>query len=97
METRRGQRDNALQEILRLTKKFEEEMCEEGSGKRLVLSMSPDGGGALVLNTGCIRVPLFQFQQPGELKKFLLMTAVEKIVSLASVAWHFDYSMIDDE
>lgn len=83
----RGQRENALQEVLRLTKAFEREMCPEGSGKVVKLSLEPDGSGAIEYGDEFCRGPVFEFESSSKLKEFLMVGMPERLLILAQVAY----------
>ena len=67
-QPKRGIGENAREQMLRLLKTFEQEVCEEGSGDYLSVTFNTDGGGGSMVASG---YAIFNFPSLDTLIEFL--------------------------
>jgi hypothetical protein len=92
-EVNRGQRENALQEIVRMLGIFESEVCEAGTNEVVQLHLSPDGSGEVMFGSIHVKSTMYRFTTLAELKAFLAAKCPERMRLLATQAYRSRFDL----
>ena len=92
-EINRGQRENALQETVRLLGTFESDVCEPGTNEVVQLVLNPGGSGRIEFGSIHVKSTLFKFDTLVELKAFLMAKAPERMRLLATHAYRSRFDL----
>lgn len=82
VEQKRGVGENALQKTVRLLKKLNVELIEEGSAEYVDMVMEGQGGGRLVLTCSSSVVELFKSDSMEELVRFMEGSQLRRILMI---------------
>jgi hypothetical protein len=83
LEPKKTAGENANQKILRLLRKLNVELVEEGSGEQIGVTLFGDGAGSLILNSPSRGRVLFGFTSTEELVSFLEASQLSRMLMLA--------------